>query len=92
MFIDRATDASVSIGKDDIAKVKKVKKEIIDDFSSVAVRLVDRKMLQYSSKIPKERLQALVKDSKYKFNVKMRIQESDLYNGDCQGTIFFSST
>lgn len=91
MFIDRATDTSVSIGKDDIAKVKKVKKEIIDDFSSVAVRLVDRKMLQYSSKIPKERLQALVKDSKYKFNVKMRIQESDLYNGDCQGTIFFSN-
>ena len=82
------TEASISIAKDGFSKVKKVKKEIIGDFPSVAVRLIDRKMIQYSSKIPKERLQALVTDNKNKFSIKMKVQESDVDNGDCQGTIF----
>ena len=79
------------MAKDDFSKVKKVKKEIIGDFSSVAVRLVDRKMIQYSSKITKERLQALINDKKNRFSIKMRVQESDVENGDCQGTIYVSS-
>ena len=88
LFVDRATETNVSIAKDDFSKVKKVKKEMIGDFPSVAVRLVDRKMIQYSSKIPKERLQALITDNKYKFSIKMKVQESDVDNGDCQGAIY----
>ena len=88
LFIDRAAEINVSITKDDFSKVKKVKKEMIGDFSSVAVRLVDRKMIQYSSKIPKEKLQALITDNKNKFSIKMKVQESDVDNGDCQGTIY----
>ena len=68
--------------------VKKVKKEEIDEFPSVVCRLVDPEIAQYSSKISKERLQALITDNKNKFSIKMRIQESDMDNGDCQGTIY----
>ena len=39
----------------------------------------------------KEDLQALIDDSKVKFSVKMRVHELDAHQGDCQGTIFFSS-
>ena len=72
--------------------VKKVKKEEIDEFPSVVCRLVDQEISQYSSTIPKERLQALITDNKNKFSIKMRVQESDVDNGDCQGTIYVSST
>ena len=91
LFIDYAAEASVSIPKGDFSKVKKVKKEIIGDFASVALRLVDRKMIQYSSKISKDRLQALINDNKNKFSIKMRVQESDIVHGDCQGSIYISS-
>ena len=88
-FVDRVAEASVSIAKDDIFKVKKIEKEVIGDFPSVAVRLVDRKMIQYTSKVRRESLQELINDSKVKFSVKMRMHES--YDGDSQGTIFYSS-
>ena len=65
--------------------------EIIGDFPSVVARLVDRKLIQYSSKIPKLRLQALINDNKNKFSIKMRVQESDIVHGDCQGSIYISS-
>ena len=94
LFIDGVTETSISISKSDIYcmywLVKKVKKEIIGDFPSVVVRLVDPKMAQYSSKIPKERLQALINNNKYKFHVTIRVQESDLDNRDCLGSIFIS--
>ena len=92
LFIDGVTETSISISKSDILLwlVKKVKKEIIGDFQSVVVRLVDPKMVQYSSEIPKDRLQALINYNKYKFHVTIRVQESDLDNGDCLGSIFIS--
>ena len=92
LFIDGVTETSISISKSDIllSLVKKVKKEIIGDFPSVVVRVVDQKMAQYSSKIPKERLQALINNNKYKFHVTIRVEESDLDNGDCLGSIFIS--
>ena len=92
LFIDGVTETSISISKSDILLwlVKKVKKEIIGDFPSVVIRLVDPKMVQYSSEIPKDRLQALINYNKYKFHVTIRVQESDLDNGDCLGSIFIS--
>ena len=91
LFVDGVTETSISIAKSDIYwLVKKVKKEIIGDFQSVVVRLVDPKMVQYSSEIPKDRLQALINYNKYKFHVTIRVQESDLDNGDCLGSIFIS--
>lgn len=91
LFVDRVTEQSVSIEKDDIFKVKKVQKNPTVDFPSVAVRLVDRKMIQYTNKVQKQDLQALIDDNKVKFSVKMRVHELGAHQGDCQGTIFFSS-
>ena len=91
LFIDGVTETGISISKSDIYwLVKKVKKEIIGDFPSVVVRLVDPKMPQFSSKITKERLQALINNNQYKFHVTIRVQESDLDNGDCLGSICIS--
>ena len=91
LFVDGVTETSIAISLSDFYwLVKKVKKEIIGDFPSVVVRLVDPKMPQFSSKIPKERLQALINNNQYKFHVTIRVPESDLDNGDCLGSIFIS--